>query len=215
MRKPPALLASVLFATVLGMASPVSAKGLVSYRFEPVHSQVLFFVSHLGFSHGVGRVKLGPGGFRFDADDWSTAQVDVVIDVTTLDMGDTKWTDKVRSSQFLHVERFPQARYRSRSVEKTGANTGMIHGDLTLHGKTGPVDLQVVFNKTGRDPYTFKVKAGFTAHGLLKRSAFGLDRYQGVIGEDVELRIEIEGVKDANPSANPQESGADDAVEEH
>lgn len=214
---PSRILAVLLsFAALSGGASPALAKdGATRYRFDPVHSQIVFFVSHLGYSHGIGRIKLADGHFRFNPDDWSDAEVDVAIDIASVDMGDAKWSDTVRGGQFLQVERYPQARFRSLSVEKTAANNGVIHGELSLRGVTHAVDLQVTFNKAGRDPYVFKDKAGFSARTTLKRGDFGLDRYQGVVGEEVELRIEVEGIKDKQPPPTIEKPGSQHVTEEH
>ncbi|MEO7916283.1 MAG: YceI family protein [Dokdonella sp.] len=173
------------------------------YRFDPIHSQVVFFVSHLGFSNGIGRVRVGPGSFRFDPDDWSRSSVDVAVELGTLDMGTADWTDAVKASQLLNTARYPRGRFTSRSVEKTGASEGIIHGDLSLHGKTMPLDLAFTFNKAGRDPYAFKDKVGFSARGMLKRGDFGIDRYQGVVGESIEIRIEVEGIPDDSAVLKP------------
>lgn len=204
------LLSSLLLLVAASSALPAWSKDAASYRFDGVHSQVLFFVSHLGFSHGVGRVRLGPGSFRFDADEWSVADVDVVIELNTLDMGDAKWTETVLSKQFLDVEKYPQARFVSQSVEKTSANQGVVRGELTLRGKSQPLDLQITFNKAGRDPYSFKDKVGFSATARLQRGDFDIDRYQGVVGEEVEFRIEIEGIRDRKADTTPTTSGASD-----
>lgn len=212
------LLSACLALTIASaIASPAAAREAPIYRFDPVHSQVVFFVSHLGFADGIGRVRLAPGTFRFDADDWSRSSVDVAIDLTTLDMGDAQWTDAVLHRQLLHAEKYPQARFRSLSTTKTGERDGIVHGELTLHGTTRPLDLAVTFNKAGRDPYAFKDKVGFSARATLDRGDFGIDRYQGVVGETVELRIEIEGIRErASTSSGPSPaSGASDATEEH
>lgn len=190
-----ALLAAL--ATMLLSASTESSAGeLQRYRFDSAHSQIVFFVSHLGFSQAIGRLRLGPGHFSFDEDDWSRSTVDVAVNLDSLDMGDAKWTDAVKAGQLLDVTQYPQARFTSRKVEKTDGNNGVIHGEFTLHGKTVPLDLAITFNKAARDPYTFKDKVGFSARVSLSRGDFGIKRYQGVVGEAVDVRIEVEGILD-------------------
>ncbi len=192
-----ALLAA-LATLLLSAASASHAGELQRYRFDSIHSRIVFFVSHQGFSQAIGRVHVGPGHFSFDEDDWSRATVDAAVNLDSLDMGDAKWTDAVKAGQLLDVARYPQARFTSRIVEKVDGNSGVIHGDLTLHGTKVPLDLAVTFNKAARDPYTFKDKVGFSARTTLQRGDFGIKRYQGVIGEAVEVRIEVEGILDDN-----------------
>ena len=190
-----ALLAA-LAAMLFSAAAASHAGELRRYRFDSTHSQIVFFVSHQGFSQAIGRLHPGPGHFSFDEDDWSRSTVDVAVNLDSLDMGDAKWTDAVKAGQLLDVARYAQARFTSRMVEKIDGNSGVIHGELTLHGTNVPVDLAVTFNKAARDPYTFKDKVGFSAHTTLQRDDFGIKRYQGVVGEAVDVRIEVEGILD-------------------
>ncbi len=190
-----ASLSTLAILLITGSAAS-HADELQRYRFDPIHSQIVFFVGHLGFSQAIGRLRLGPGHFSFDESDWSRSTVDAAVNLDSLDMGDAKWTDAVKAGQLLDVARYPQARFTSRNVEKVDANNGVIHGELTLHGKTVPLDLAITFNKAARDPYTFKDKIGFSARVWLNRGDFGIKRYQGVVGEEVEVRIEVEGIPD-------------------
>lgn len=200
--------ANAIAASLLLAVAPFARAELDSYRFDPVHTQVVLFADHLGLSHGIGRAKVGGGWLRFDADDWSTSQLDVSVDLATLDMGEEKWTRTVQSSQFLDVERYPVARFVSRSVEKTGATSGIVEGELSLHGQTRPVTLQVTFNRIGRDPYAFKTKAGFSARMTIDRFDFGIDRYREVVGADVEMRIEVEAILDPKATRGDSTNGA-------
>ncbi len=184
-------------------AGPATAAA-ATYRFDAVHTQIWFSVDHERFSRPQGRLRVADGWFQFDEDDWSASRVDVTIDLAGVDLGDEQWNRTVASAQFLDAERRPTARYVSRSVEKTGARAGVIHGDLYLHGAKQPVDVLFTLNRVGTDPYLFKRKAGFSASAHLARSAFGMKRYAEVVGDDVELRFEIEGLRDEH-AAEPKE----------
>lgn len=167
------------------------------YRFDPVHTQIWFTADHQRFSHPQGRLRVKNGWFQFDEKDWSQARVYVEIDMASADMGDAKWSDMVKSGQFLDAERWPIASFTSKSVEKKGDQNGVIHGDLTLHGETKPIDVDFTLNRIGNDPYQFKQKAGFSAKTVLHRSEFGIKRYAEVVAENIELRFEIEGIRDS------------------
>lgn len=184
------------------------------YRFDTVHTQLFFSTSHLGYSHPSGRMHVSGGFIRFDADDWKTAQVDVTVDVASLDMGDAAWNEKLRSREFLAADRYPTARFVSKTVEKTGERSGVAHGTLTLLGATRPLDLALTFNKAGVDPYTFRSTIGFSASASLKRSAFGMSKYLPDIGDVVDIRIEVEGLRDRNAreSAAPEASNPNPAA---
>src|ERR1700754_1274913 len=110
----------------------------VAYQYDPVHSQVVFSVDHNGFSRSFGRLHVS-GNLSFDATNWSDSSTHVVIDTAGVDMGDAKWNDAVRGSDLFSASRFPTATFDSTSVEKTGDDTGVLHGKLTLRGVSQPV----------------------------------------------------------------------------
>jgi polyisoprenoid-binding protein YceI len=195
----PALLASTF----------AHAAGAQTYLLDTVHTQVVFFADHLGLSHAVGRLKIKQGWFQFDADDWSTARADVVIDMNSLDMGESGWTGKVREPVFLGTSKWPTARFIGNRFEKKSAASGILHGDLWLRGVHQNVDLEVTFNGQRNDPYAFKTKAGFTATTTLDRFDFGMRGFKDVVAGPVELRIEVEG----SPTRRSRKELESDAVE--
>jgi polyisoprenoid-binding protein YceI len=203
----PAAIAAVAIAALFAVPSAEAAPEV--YRFDPVHTQIWFTSDHQRFSHPQGRLRVKDGWFQFDEKDWTSARTVMEIDMTSADMGDDKWNETIRSGQLLEVSRFPLARYVSKSVEKKGDNAGIIHGDLTLHGVTRPVDVEFTLNRVGNDPYKFKQKAGFSAKATVKRADFGITRYTEVIGENIELRFEIEGLRDSGAAKETPETRPD------
>ena len=167
------------------------------FRFDTIHTQIFFSISHTGYSQSTGRLHVKSGFFSFDENDWTKSKVDAVIDITSLDMGNDGWSDKVRSA-FFDSSRTPTAHYVSKSVEKTGDKTGVVHGDLTLVGRTIPVDLKVTFNRAGLDGYTLHYVAGFSADAAFKRSSVGMTRSSKDIGDEVTVHLEVEGVRDGD-----------------
>lgn len=185
------------FCIAIGLLGACTASAASDFRFDPVHTQIYFSVDHNGYSKSTGRLAVKGGFFSFDGDDWSKSTVDATIDIASLDMGNAGWSDKLKSS-FFDSTTYPTAHFVSKSVEKTGDKSGVIHGALTLLGKTSPVDLHITFNRAAADGYTLHYVAGFSAAGTLKRSAFGMTRSANDIGDDVTLRIEVEGVRDGD-----------------
>jgi len=187
----------VLAVPALLVASTAAFAGPSDYRFYMAHTQIFFSVSHLNYSHPMGRMHVKGGYFSFDPDDWSSAKVDATIDIASLDMGDEAWNNKMRSA-FFDVTTYPTAHYVSTKVEKTGEHTGIVHGNLTLLGKTHPVDLQLTFNRAGADGYSMRFIAGFSATAAFKRSTFGMTRSLPDNGDDVSIHIEAEGIRDGD-----------------
>jgi len=187
----------VLAVPALLAASTAAFAAPSDYRFYMAHTQIFFSVSHLNYSHPMGRMHVKGGYFSFDPDDWSSAKVDATIDIASLDMGDEAWSNKMRSA-FFDVTTYPTAHYVSTKVEKTGERTGVVHGNLTLLGKTHPVDLQVTFNRAAADGYSMRYIAGFAATAAFKRSTFGMTRSLPDNGDDVAIHIEVEGIRDGD-----------------
>lgn len=173
-----------------------SAGEPVRYAIDPVHTRVLFEIDHAGFSKAIGTVSGSEGVLLFDADDWSTAKLDVVVPMQRLDMGDSGWAAAVFAPRFLDVNRYPRARFVSTRVERGEGNRGKACGDLTLHGVTRPLCMDLVLNRIARYPLPpFRRTAGFSARASLKRSDFGMDSWKSLVGDEVELRIEAELVR--------------------
>jgi polyisoprenoid-binding protein YceI len=173
-----------------------------TYRLDPVHCQVLFFADHLGFSRQMGRFTGVRGTFSYDPENPAAARADVEIDVASLWLGDAAWERKMRSRDFFDAEKYPTMRFVATAFEPTGERTALLRGDLTLRGVTRPVELAVTVNRIGRNTFNLKQTAGFSARGTLRRSEFGMARLPAAIGDEVELRLEIEGTL-ASASRHP------------
>jgi polyisoprenoid-binding protein YceI len=165
------------------------------FRIDPVHTRVAFQVSHAGFSNPVGSFSQSVGELDFDPDDAAADRVDVRIPIATLDLGDESWQGKILDGTFFDAKKYPEARFVSTHVEKTGDTAYTIEGTLTLHGVSHPVRLQATFNALRHHPLTFRRTIGFSASGTLKRSDFGMTSWSSLVGDEVRLLIEVEAQK--------------------
>ncbi|GAB3104096.1 YceI family protein [Lysobacter terrae] len=187
---------SILITSLLAAWPALASAAPETYTIDPVHTRVVFMVSHAGFSHAMGAISGSSGTLRFDRDDWRSAQLDVTVPVTRLDLGDAKWNDAVLASNLLDGKRYPQARFISGDVQGVDADHAKVCGDLTLHGTTAPVCLEVTFNQLKRHPLPpFHRTAGFSATATLSRKAFGITTWPTVIGDEVKLVIEAEAAR--------------------
>ena len=190
------LLASALLPS-LALAQPAS------YRLDPVHTRVLFAISHAGFSQALGTVSGSTGTLVFDPDDWSSAKVSVSVPLARLDLGDAGWNRAAGGRGLLDVDRYPVATFVSSRIEPRDATHAAVCGVLTLHGVARDTCLQVTFNQLKRLTLPpFHRIAGFSATATLSRKAFGIDAWPSVIGDTVELRIEAEAEPGAAPPAD-------------
>jgi polyisoprenoid-binding protein YceI len=178
--------------TTMVLASPVPAE---VYEFDKAHTQILFFVDHLGFSRSQGEFRDYDGHFSFDPDNPTEASTEISIRTASIDMDDYEWDKHMRSEDFFDVNVHPTMAFKSTKVESLGEDRYRVHGDLTLLGETRPVALEFKFNKAGVHPISKRRVAGFSGTGVIKRSDFGMDHLVPMIGDEVELRLEVEGVR--------------------
>lgn len=168
----------------------------VHYELDPVHTRVMFAVSHAGFSNAIGTVSGSTGRLLFDPADWSSARVEARIPLSRLDLGDARWNRSALAAALLDSADHPEATFVSSQVEAIDARNAILHGTLTLRGVAREVKLDLVFNAAKRHPMPpFRRTAGFSASGKIRRSDFGMTAWQGVVGDEVELRIEAEATR--------------------
>ena len=193
----------------------------VGYRLDPVHTRVLFAVSHAGFSHAMGTVSGSTGTLLFDADDWSTATLSVSVPMTRIDLGDEKWNRAASARNLLDVEEHPVATFVSSRIVPKDPQHASVCGTLTLRGVGQETCLEVTLNQLKHHPMPpFRRTAGFSATATLSRKAFGMDAWPTVIGDEVQLRIEAEAVRsgavtrDAAAEDRPAEQPSEQPVEQ-
>lgn len=189
----PAVTEAPATSIVEDLTSGITPSKSTKYNFDPAHTQVMFAVSHLGFSFSHGRFDKFDGHFTFDLANPEMSEVEVSVDTTSIDMGSAEWDKHLKSADFFNAEKFPTMTFKSTKVEKTGDKTGKLSGDLTLLGVTKPVTLDVRYNNSGIHPYSRNHIAGFSATGMLKRSDFGMTGGLPAVGDDVAIMIEVEG----------------------
>jgi polyisoprenoid-binding protein YceI len=165
------------------------------------HSAVHFWVRHLVISKVHGRFAKWSGTIELDAQDLTRSSVEVKIDAASIDTQVADRDTHLRSPDFLDVAKYPELSFRSRKIEKAGAGY-RVTGDLTLHGVTRQVVLDAEFGGTAKDPWGNE-RSAFEAKTTLDRRDYGLTwnaalEAGGVlVGEKVEISIEVEAVKKA------------------
>jgi polyisoprenoid-binding protein YceI len=166
------------------------------YNFDKAHTQILFFVNHLGFSMSQGEFLDYDGFFMLDRNNLENSSIDVTIKTASVDMDDEKWDASMRGENFFKVERFPEMTFKSTAVELTGNQTADVTGDLTILGIAKPVTLSVTHNKSDVNPFSKKFIAGFSASATINRSDWGMSYALPGVGDEVEIRLEVEGVRE-------------------
>ena len=191
-------ISAALAASVLGAAAPLRADDLAKaeaghYAIDKRHAKVIFAINHLGFSTYYGIFNdFTASSLDFDPAAPQKSALSLTINVAGMVTTDTELDEKLKSDAFFDTAKFPTATFKSTAIEMTGANTGKLTGELTLHGVTKPVTLDAAFAGAGTPPMTKLYIIGFNATGTLKRSDFGIKNYIPLLGDEVELRISAE-----------------------
>jgi polyisoprenoid-binding protein YceI len=182
-----------LAAAALLAAAPLYA---VTYTFEPQHTQGVIRWNHLGFANPTAQFNNVEGTLEFDQADPTHSSVTVSIPLTSMSTGVADLNDDFRSSDFFDLAKFPAATFKSSKVAKGGApDTLRVVGDLSLHGITKPVTLDVTINKVGTNPRNQVPTVGFEAMATLKRSDFGLGLYVPQVSDEIRIHITAEAAE--------------------
>jgi polyisoprenoid-binding protein YceI len=178
-------------ASLLALAT-FSAQAAESYTIDPTHTQVEFTYSHFGFSNITGRFDTVESEFLFDPQDPTQSSVKVTIPMASLSTGVEKLDTHLLSADFFDAEKYPTATFTSTGVTAAGEGQLKVAGDLSIHGVTRPVVLDVTINKIGEHPMAKTPAAGFDARTTIKRSDFGVGNYAPAVSDEVLIEITVE-----------------------
>ncbi|WP_421026297.1 YceI family protein [Paraburkholderia sp. A1RO-5L] len=177
--------------------SPVEASVPAGhYTLDAHHWSIVFDIDHLHYTRFVMRFDRASAQLDWPANALESAKVDAVIDAASLDTNVPLLDRMVKGPQLLDVEHYAQIRFTSTHFERTadvdGKPAGKLTGDLTIHGVTQPVTLDVVFNGYAPDPLTKQPTLGFAANGRFSRAKFGLSTWYPAVGDEIDVRIQAE-----------------------
>jgi polyisoprenoid-binding protein YceI len=198
------MLLSVSLVAGSAFCAPPASVPAGHYTLDHAHATLLFRVDHLGFSHYTARFKHFDAALQFDPARIAASHVNVTVDASSIetDFPDPVKLDfnaQLRGKDWLDTAAHPQMTFQSQRVVPTNKESFRIEGDLTLHGITKPVALEGTYNGGyAGHPMDPHARIGFSAHGRLKRSEFGIA--SGIpapgttmgVSDDVEVIIEAE-----------------------
>lgn len=176
-------------------AAKSSASSMSEFSIDSTHSMALFRVRHFGAGAFWGRFNNVSGTIKHDPSTKTGLQVDVVIDIASIDTGSSQLDEHVQSSDFFNVEEFPTATFKSTSAKLIGDKMYEVRGEFTMHGVSKNITANVEWLGTlaGRRGE----RCGFETTFTVKRSEFGMSYgvAQGVIGDHTRIVVAIEAVK--------------------
>ena len=182
------------------MSTATATTTRTTWKIDRAHSLIEFGVRHLMITPVKGRFGGVEGAVQLDEADPAFVDLDVRIDVASIDTREPQRDAHLRSADFFDVERFPHITFTSRRPISRRDNAFTLVGDLTMHGVTKEVALEVTEEGRGKDPWGGE-RLGFSATTKLKRSDFGLTWNQAletggvVVGDDIKISLDLELVK--------------------
>ncbi|HET7359290.1 MAG TPA: YceI family protein [Rhodanobacteraceae bacterium] len=189
-----------VFASLLATALAVQAAP-VTYTMDPNHTQVLFTWNHFGFSNPTANFNQVQGTLVYDAADPAKSSVEVSMPLAGLDTHVPALDAHLKEADFFDAAKYPVVTFRSTRVEAAGPGKLKVVGDLTVHGVTRPVTLDVTINKVGTQPMWKAAAVGFDATATLKRSDFGVSQYVPMVSDQIRIHITTEAIEAATYKA--------------
>jgi polyisoprenoid-binding protein YceI len=185
-----------LITGILALAAPLALAQTSTWTSDQAHSSVNFSVTHLAISKVHGGFGKVAATIAYNETDATKSTVSATIDVSTVDTGQSPRDNHLKSDAFFDVAKFPAASFTSTSVVKDG-NKLKVTGNLTLHGVTQPVVLEVEGPTGPVQGMDHKTHAGFSAITTISRSAFGIGPNfpAAAIGDEVHLTLDLDVVK--------------------
>ena len=179
-------LAGLLAAAGAANAAPVT------YKLDPGHTMVLFSWNHFGFSNPSANLGNVDGTLVYDEKDPTKATVEATLPLTGLDTFVPKLDEHLKSADFLDAATYPTVTFKSTKVAAAGKGKLKGTGELTVHGVTKPVTLDVTLNKVGPHPMMKVQTVGFDATATIKRSDFGVGAYVPNVSDEIKIHITTE-----------------------
>ena len=182
--------------TLLMIAAVASAPALAAehYTMDPKHTHPTFEAGHMGISMWRGLFENTSGSVSLDRAA-KTGSVDVQVDMASIDFGNDKLDEHVRSADFFNVEKYPTGTYKG-TIKFEGETPKTVVGELTLLGVTKPLTLEIKSFKCIQHPMLKKEVCGADATAEFDRTDYGITKYADMSGSKVLLRIQVEAFKD-------------------
>lgn len=190
-------IANFIIPAFLILLAPNFAKAAKEeYKFDikGAHAFIQFKIKHLGYSWLLGRFNEFDGKFIIDRDNLENSAVEVEIETKSIDSNHAERDKHLRGEKFLNVKKYPKAKFVSQSVKRTGERTAVIKGNLTLHGVTKPINIDVAVVGEGSDPWG-GYRMGFEGVTTLTLRDFDINYDLGPAASKVEMFLSIEGIR--------------------
>jgi polyisoprenoid-binding protein YceI len=172
-----------------------------TYRIDPEHFSIAFRVEHIGFAKVIGQFTKATGEFVYDERTWLLRSGNVEVHASSVTTHHDARDAHLRNRDFLGSETHPLIRFVAtsyRAGDQANGKPGVLRGDLTLLGRTHPVELEVRLNKAAQYPFGHRqFTLGISATATIRRSLWGMTYgvANDLVGDEVELMFELEALR--------------------
>ena len=160
-----------------------------AFAVEPLHTRVLFGVSHFGFTTYYGEFSGVSGALDLNSKNPSACKLDIRIPVASIATTNAELNGELKGEKWFDTVEYPNISFKATKVTMTGPGKADVVGDLTLHGTTKPVVLHAVFHGAGVNPLNKHYTVGFDASAKIKRTEFGVSTLVPLISNDIDIII--------------------------
>ena len=163
-----------------------------TYVLDKKHASLTVKIVHMGFSHYTMRFNGLDGGFTYDPANWQATKVTFAVDPKSVDTNDVAFNKQIAG--YFEADKFPAISFVSTGLQGGADGKGTLTGDLTLHGVTKPVTLDVTFDGAGHGITPLGTRLGFSGATQIKRSDFGISNFvlNQFTGDEVDVIFEVE-----------------------
>ena len=163
-----------------------------AYVLDKKHASLTAKIVHMGFSHYTLRFNGLDGSFTYDPANWQATKVSFTVDPKSVDTHDPAFDKQIAG--YFEAEKFPAITFASTGLQGGAEGKGALTGDLTFHGVTKPVTLDVTFAGAGHGVTPLGTRLGFSGSTQIKRSDFGLSNFvlNQYTSDEVDLAFEVE-----------------------
>lgn len=181
--------AALAFTATAAIAADPASIQVGTYALDSSHARVAFGIDHMGLSTWYGDFTGAKGSLTLDPKNVAASKLDITFPTASISTTNATVDGELKDPSWFDAAKYPTITFRSTSVTSTGADTAKVTGDLTFHGVTKPVTLDVKLHGAGPNAMSKVYTVGFDATGSLKRSDFGVTKYVPLVGDKVDLFI--------------------------
>ena len=187
--------AFVVAVSFLSLSAAAQDPGKDAWQIDPKHTAAQFSVRHLGISTVRGEFSKVSGTVNYDAANPAKTSIDATIDAASVSTRVEMRDNDLRSPHFFDVAKYPTITFQSKKVEAAGAGKLKVTGDLTMHGVTKEVVLDVDGPAVAPPDPKGGQRMGASATTKINRQDYGINGAAGVAGDEITITLDIEMIK--------------------